>query len=186
MIRAVVVIVGVTWLATQIGVEPAYLLVPVGALCLVLAAKAKLGGGGNLAGGRYVQVRGHVHGRGSGLRRLIAKHEAGHAVAARALGGQVLSATVSPTGDAGLVQARFHENDPVKVIAFLKAGQYAVGTSSGAGADDAAIRAELRTVPREDRSRVRREAERTARRIVSSRSGEIRRDAARLNEKGAL
>jgi hypothetical protein len=130
-----------------------------------------------LAGGRY--VTGHAHGE----RKQVAKHEAGHAVAAKAVGGYVKSAWM--TDDQGLVHARM-PNDPVKRVAFYAAGRAAVSSGRGCSDDDAAIRGVLGEVPSKHRGQVKREGIRLARQIVSSRRGEIRRYAARLNEKGRL
>lgn len=132
---------------------------------------------GTPAGARYVS--GHAH----GLRKFIAKHEGGHAAAAKAVGGRVTSAWM--TDDEGLVTARIPD-DPVKVIAFLRSGRESVGSGRGCSADDDAIRKELRRVPSKDRARVKREGLRLARRIVSSRSGEIRSYARKLEDKGRL
>lgn len=129
------------------------------------------------AGARYVS--GHSH----GLRKFIAKHEGGHVVAAKAVGGRVTSAWM--TDDEGLVQARIPD-EPVKVVAFLAAGRAAVNSGRGCSADDAEIRKELRRVPSRDRAQVKRDGLRLARRITSSRSGEVKRFADRLIEKGRL
>jgi hypothetical protein len=155
--------------------HPVLLLVAVGvAAVLWVGSGAK---GAAPAGARYVS--GHAH----GLRNFIAKHEGGHAAAAKAVGGRVESAWM--TDDEGLVMARIPD-DPVKVVAFLAAGRAAVNSGRGCSADDAAIRQELRRVPSKERGQVKREGLRLARRIVSSRSGEIRRFANQLNEKGQL
>jgi hypothetical protein len=153
---------------TLIGV-----LVVVGLLALV--AKA---GGGRVTSGRF--VAGHSHG---GPTRTIARHEAGHAAAARALGGRVVSATADRHG--GYVDATI-PNSPRAAITFLLAGRRAAGTGAGCSADDAAIRAELRTVPRAERGQLRRDADRDARRIVNGNRGQIRRDAERLEREGSL
>jgi hypothetical protein len=151
--------------------------VGVGVAVLVVALCA-----GGVVRGRS-GVAGHAHG---GDRRRVAIHEAGHVVAARKLGGRVLSASLS--GGGGLVTWDM----PVKVysaqtnVAFLLAGKYAAGTSKGCGGDRAAIRRELRSVPASERSRVQSRAASQARSIVSSHSGEIRRVAARLDERGRL
>lgn len=127
---------------------------------------------------------GHAHG---GARGQVATHEAGHVVAARALGGRVLSAELHRDGG-GLVTWDM----PARVagaktnVAFLLAGQYAAGTSRGCGGDRAAVRRELRQVPAAERAAVRAAADRRARQIVSSSQGEIRRIAAQLDEKGRL
>jgi hypothetical protein len=149
----------------------------VAALVLAWLLAGSGSSGPALAGGRY--VAGHAHGQ----RKFIARHEGGHAVAAKAVGGQVTSAWL--TDDEGLVRARIPD-DPVKVVAFLAAGRAAVSSGRGCSADDAAIRAELRSVPSAQRGQVRRDGVRLARRITSSRAGEVNRVAARLNEKGQL
>jgi hypothetical protein len=129
-------------------------------------------------------LAGHAHG---GNRALVAQHEAGHAVAARALGGRVRSAEVYRNGG-GLVTWDMPANlsSPQNNVTFLLAGQYAAGTRAGCGGDQATIRSELRKVPRADRAAVQRAADRRARQIVSSRQGEIRRVAAKLDENGRL
>lgn len=127
---------------------------------------------GRLAGGRAVMSHGH------GTQRIISRHEAGHAAAARALGGRVRSMRMWKDG--GEVQATLPTSDPQAAITFWRAGRYAAGTGAGCSADDGFVRRELRDVPRADRARVRRDADRDARRIVRQRAGEIRRTAARL------
>jgi hypothetical protein len=152
---------------------------PGGGAVLVLA----LAGAGLLlvtARGRAIQ--GHTH---AGDRPLSARHEAGHAVVARGLGGRVRSGTLNRDGT-GYVDAELPDDNPRDVVAFLVAGQVAAGTTRGAGGDERLIRAELRRVPRAQRAGVRRDATRDARRILSSRSGEVRRDAATLMRKGRL
>lgn len=134
--------------------------------------------------GRYVAVQGHAHGSGSGLRRKIAKHEAGHAIAAKALGGSVVSAQLFDGNRGGVVRAQLP--NARAHAAFLLAGQYAVNSSEGASADNAALRQVLREFPSNERGRVRSEAKREARRIVSNRSGEIRSYARKLDERGRL
>lgn len=158
------------------------------ALVIVLLVVAWLGlrsgaaTSGRASAGRMVAVRAHSHGGG---RATIARHEAGHAVAARALGGRVRSAEMDD--HSGLVQAVLPTDDPGAAITFLRAGQYAAGTNRGAGADDDEVRRILRKeVPAVDRAAVRKAAERRARQIVRSRKGQIRRDAKTLGEKGRL
>lgn len=127
-------------------------------------------------------AHGHVH---SGRRPLVARHEAGHYVAARAVGGRVHSAELTAgNSPSGLVQATVP--DARASITFLMAGRAAAGTRSGCSADDAQVRRELREFPSAERSKVRRECERDARRIVSSSRGEIRRIANRLDRNGSL
>jgi hypothetical protein len=154
-----------------------------------VAVLAVVGGAssGRFSGGRYVSVQGHAHGSGSSsaLRRKIARHEAGHAVAARAVGGSVISATLYAGESGGLVQARL-PGDPKAALIFLHAGQAAVSSSEGAGADNDLFRKVAREVPSKDRGRVSAEAKREARRIASSRSGEINSYARKLDERGRL
>lgn len=138
---------------------------------------------GQLAGGRSIAVRGHLH--GSGGRNRIATHEAGHVRAARALGGRVCSARVFDGTSGGLVLASIPDT-PLAAVTFLAAGRVAAGTGAGAGADDALIRAELRRVPSSMRGQVRRQGYRDAARIVSSGRGQIRRDAVKLAKNGRL
>lgn len=134
--------------------------------------------GGQHLAGRSVRMRGHSHGP-AGPR--TARHEAGHMAAARGLGGRVVSARADEHG--GFVEARL-PGDPRSRVAFWLAGQYAAGTSRGAEVDDSLISAELVRVPRGQRGRVRRDAERMARRVVGSSAGQIRRDARRLQRHG--
>jgi hypothetical protein len=130
---------------------------------------------------RMRTVGGHSH---AGDRPLSARHEAGHAAAARALGGRVHSATLNADGT-GYVGASIRRGAR-PAVAFLLAGQYAAGTRRGAQHDEAAIRRELSRVTASERAGVRRAAEQEARRIVSSQSGRIRRDARVLMERGRL
>lgn len=130
-----------------------------------------------LAGGRYVS--GHAH----GTRQFIAKHEGGHAAAAKAVGGRVTSAWL--TDSEGLVNATIPD-EPVKVVAFLASGRAATGSGRGCSADDDAIRAELRRVPSKQRGQVKRDGIRLAKQIVSSRSGEINQVATRLDKEGRI
>jgi hypothetical protein len=102
-------------------------------------------------------------------------HEGGHAVAAKRLGGKVISAKVYPDGS-GLVQARMKDN-PENFIAFWYAGQYAMGSSRGAGHDNSSIRKELNKLPSNMRGQVHAAAKRKARSIVSNNKGEIQRFA---------
>lgn len=142
----------------------------------LLALLAKAGGGGRAATGRMVS--GHAHGPS----RTIARHEAGHVAAVRAVGGRVVSANAD--ADGGLVRAVVP--DVRASVTFLRAGRYAAGTSRGCSGDEASIRAELRDVPRSERGRLLREADRDARRIVRQHAGQIRRDAATLGRRGTL
>jgi hypothetical protein len=151
-----------------------------GAPVLLLAA---LGVALVLAGGaRKLAVRGHSH---AGDKPKSARHEAGHAAAARALGGKVHSATLNRDGT-GYVDATLPRDDARDALVFLMAGRKAAGTSRGAGHDKAAEARILAKVPADQRAKVRRTAERQASRVVSAQSGRIRRDAATLMERGRL
>lgn len=172
--------------------EPAaaLVLVAVGSFCAVKVVNTYSGLGSLLipllvglvvvaAAVRVVRagVTGHAHGSDQAL---IARHEAGHAVAARELGrldsarvwrggGEVEWTSPASMSDAEAVEAN---------VAFLLAGKYAGRSRAGCSADRAAIRRQLRRVP--DPGAVRARADATARRIVSSRQGEIDRVAAAL------
>lgn len=161
---------------------------------LVLAGKADLGWAAVLGAvlallvaGRSAtrserMATGHVHG---GRRATIARHEAGHAAAARALGGRVESAVVYPGERGGMVYARIPDG-PLPAVTFLAAGEMAAGTSAGCGGDQAEVRRELRGLPSAERARIVRQGRADARRIVRRQSSRIRRDAAVLDEKGRL
>ncbi|MHA6626860.1 hypothetical protein ACU61A_15605 [Pseudonocardia sichuanensis] len=167
---AVAVVVGGLLLASDHG---AILVGAILVACLLAGRRSA-----PAARGRYVS--GHAHGE----RALIARHEAGHAVVTKALGGRVRSAEV---GDGwGLVQAELPDDDPVKAVAFLRAGREAVGTGRGCSADDDAIRKELRRVPSRERGQVKRDGIRLARREVAKRRGEIKRYGRELDERGRL
>ena len=150
------------------------------ALALIVLAVWCLRSGKSARTGRAAS--GHVH---SGRRGLVARHEAGHYVVARKVGGRVHSADLtSGATPSGLVQATVP--DARASITFLMAGRAAAGTRSGCSADDAEVRRTLREFPSAERGQVRRECERDARRIVSSSRGEIRRIASRLEQEGTL
>lgn len=126
---------------------------------------------------------GHGHG---GDRPTIARHEAGHAAAARALGGTVRSAVMHPGNRGGMVHVTLPNGDAQAAITFWMAGEIAAGTSRGASDDRHLIRKELRGLNRSEAARVRSAATRDARRIVSRASGRIARDAATLDRTGRL
>lgn len=155
-------------------VAGAALLAVIGGLLVLTVARPAVG---RVVGGRAVDVTGHAHGPG-----LIEVHEAGHVAAARALGGRVRSAEVWAGG--GLVRAVLPDSSPQTAVTFLLAGKRAAGTSTGASADDAEIRRELRGVP--NAGAVYRAADSRARSIVSSRRGQIERDAATLKARRRL
>lgn len=132
---------------------------------------------GSATAGRMVSIHGH----GSD-RPTIAQHEAGHVAGALGVGGRVRSATM--TDSSGLVRAVVP--DARAAITFLAAGAVAAGTKRGADHDEAEIRRTLREFPRDQRQQVEREARADAARIVRQRAAAIRRDAARLDERGRL
>lgn len=126
-------------------------------------------------------VPGHSHG---GTRRHVARHEGGHYVAAKVVGGKVRSAHVTNgKNPSGLVHATL-PNARASIV-FLLAGQAAAG-GHGCSDDLAEARRELREFPRAQRKTVWAECQRDARRIVASRGGEIARVADRLDKNGHL
>jgi hypothetical protein len=142
---------------------------------LIVRSKPKGGG-----------VTGHVHG---GRRSVVARHEAGHVVAARAVGGRVRSADIHTDGG-GLVTwemtAQPLDEEVRSNITFLRAGQYAAGTGEGCRPDQRSVTRQVRRLPSSERAAALRDGEREARRIVSGRRGEIRRIARHLDERGSL
>ena len=154
-----------------------------GLLVAALVVALLLGGGVKVATSRT--VAGHAHG---GTRARIATHEAGHVVAARAVGGRVLDARMS--NHDGYVSWDMSHRDLAEEVAsnltFLKAGEIAAGSGEGCGSDRAAYRQELRRLPSNVRGKVRSHAESHARRIVRSRQGEIRKVAEKMNRDGRL
>lgn len=136
-----------------------------------------------LPSGARSTVTGHGHGD---TRRSIARHEAGHALAARQLGGRVRSARMYSGTRGGLVQATLPNGSPLAVVTFLVAGQIAAETSEGSGGDNHHIRQELRGLPSAQARRIRSQATRDARRMVARNPGQLNRDAARLEEAGRL
>lgn len=130
------------------------------------------------SGSKSRTVVGHSHG---GNRRVRATHEAGHYVAAKAVGGYVAGAELTRHG--GVVHAKNLPNAQAQAT-FLLAGRYAAGTGQGCSGDDDAAAAAINEYPARERARRRAAAERDARRIVNSRRGEIRRIAERLDKNG--
>lgn len=131
-------------------------------------------------------------GHGHGDRAHVARHEAAHAVAAREVGGRVLSARVDEgwlSGPYGRVQwdmsARPLRAEVESNVAFLAAGRLAA-PGTGCSGDMAEIGRQLRRLPPGDRAAVRAAGERRARQIVSSRRSEIDRVAAVLDQRGQL
>lgn len=163
----------------------------VGVLVVVVAvgaAGSRAGFSGRMPAGRSVSVGGHAHGRYSsgGERRVIARHEAGHVAAARALGGKVVSAEVYDGNEGGLVRAQLPGCGPGPSITFLRAGRYAAGTSRGASADMSSERRLLREIPRAQRAQLSRACDQDAHRIVRASRAAIRRDELILDRKGSL
>jgi len=126
---------------------------------------------GNLREERRAAI-GHFH--GGGMSRTRAVHEAGHYVAGRAVGASVAMRSDGNVDAFGLPNAQAQ-------IVFLLAGGYAAGTGAGCGADNANARAALNEYPPAQRSRVWRQAQAQARRIVAARRGEIDRLARRYS-----
>jgi hypothetical protein len=120
---------------------------------------------------------GHMHG---GRRRTRAIHEAGHYVAAKAVGGGGDGVELTRRGG----QVNAHLPNAKAEIVFQLAGGMAAGTGAGCSGDNAEARRALNEYPPGQRARVWREAQAEARRIVSSRRGEIRRVAERLDRNG--
>ena len=126
-------------------------------------------------------VPGHSH---SGNRRHVARHEGGHFVTAKAVGGTVRSAHLSSGSNPhGMVHATVP--NAKAEITFLLAGR-AAAPGVGCSTDVTLAKKTLREFPRHQRSAVWTECERAARRIVASRGGEIARVADRLDKNGHL
>lgn len=118
-------------------------------------------------------ARGHSHG---GPPAVIRRHEGAHVVAARAVGGTVTSVHVTRHG--GEVDWHMPSRTPTEQrvranIAFLRAGEYATGTSRGCADDRGEVERQLRYLPRDRRKTVRAAGEQDARRIVRQRRAEI-------------
>lgn len=169
MARAVVVVVGTLLVLSALQAGNAGAALVIGVVVLFFARRATR------------TATGHAH---VGPLSLSARHEAGHMVAARYVGGHVTSAQLYRDGG-GFVQARIPDK-PQSVVTFLLAGALAAGTDRGAEDDFAAVDRELSEVPIGERSRVLRDARADARRIVSRRAEEIARDAERLEQNGRL
>jgi hypothetical protein len=126
---------------------------------------------------------GHSHGDDLAT---VRRHEAGHVVAGRAVGGRIRSARVSRWSGSGWVDwdpPQWPIRDAAGAqaqLTFLMAGELAAGNSEGCGYDRASVEHFLRAVPAGQRGRVRSAASSHARRIVSSRRAEIDRVARRL------
>jgi hypothetical protein len=167
------------------------LLMVAGAAAVIVIAKAA---GPSLASGRYVKHHVHAHAEGGEtgeqLRRLIATHEAGHAVAVEDSGGKVLRARVFRGNSGGIVEADLPHGSREEVItasvSFLMAGRLAVGTDEGASWDMKAEDRELRRLPHRDRDRVRADATAMAEQALARNSGKLQRYADRLDRRGRL
>lgn len=131
-------------------------------------------------GGNRLAV-GHSH---PGSLRHSARHEGGHAAAARALYGRVTEARLYPDGS-GYVEAYIPDNPHDRMV-FALAGAAAVGDDIGAQDDLASVERTSRLVPRGEREAIRRSAERAARNIVRQHAPQIERDAATLLRYGKL
>lgn len=121
-----------------------------------------------------------VHRHGPVDRDDVRYHEAGHWVVGRHLGGRGGHAVARPDGS-GYVRMSFRRPlTPVEEAAYSMAGAIAEGSSVGAAADERITRAALKQLRSKDRGRARREAERLAKSVLSSRSGELKRVAESL------
>lgn len=171
MVKVIGALLAVALVASLVKAHP-WLLVVLVPLALLLFDRP-----GTASAGRM--VTGHAHG---GRPSVVARHEAGHVAVARALGGSRIHAWSN--GREGATSVRHHKG-VAGSVAFSLGGRYAAG-GAGCSADNADVRRVLREVPSKDRARVRREGERIARRAVSARRGQIKRDAATLLRKGRL
>ncbi|MGH3939740.1 MAG: M50 family metallopeptidase [Pseudonocardiaceae bacterium] len=109
----------------------------------------------------------------------VARHEAGHVAAARALGGSVGTVRLYPDGT-GRTYAYGLPADPQSQVTFLVAGEIAAGTAQGAEGDHAEIDKVLSGLAPAEWDRIESAARTQATRIVAERADEIDRDAARL------
>jgi len=115
-----------------------------------------------------------------------ARHEAAHAVVAKALGATVVSCRLNTDGS-GKTRARGRVlHDPESRVAYELAGVVATGTEEGAEEDMAEVDTFLATIPEAERDRVRDAGLAEAARIVAEHSAEIDRDAVILLDRGWL
>lgn len=117
-----------------------------------------------------------------GYMKTTARHEAGHAIVARKLGGYVYKVVIRPDGSGTTYVKKM--GSLVEEVAVTYAGEYAAGTSRGCSGDHALTRAYLRMAPNSERARVHREGKALARRMVSRHSGAINSMANKLLERG--
>jgi hypothetical protein len=157
----------------------------------LLAGTCVLAAGWMLLGGHRKRVyRSHRQRQFSkrnaspGYMRETARHEAGHAIVARRLGGYVYKVIIRPDGSGATYIRKM--SSLVHEVAVSYAGEYAAGTSRGCSGDHALTRAYLRMAPNSERARVHREGRALARRMVSRHSGAINSMAKRLLEKGQV
>jgi hypothetical protein len=142
----------------------------IGGAAVLLFVGVRRTGSGGVAGARTVTMAAHSRGASPSALRRTATHEGGHHHAAYDQGGYVTSAVVRADGS-GLVRASLP--NARAALVFLRAGQIAMGSSCGAGDDNAAFEATLKEFPRRERAQVRREVYRETRACVNRGQGLI-------------
>lgn len=150
MIAAVVAILAITWVSYKLGVEPAFLLVPAGAVWLVLKAKKRVSTS-RIAGARVVT---HRFGPGAPLDTIT--HELGHKRLIEKQGGRVTRFVVNKNGS-GYVRGYLPKRiGVVGKVAVSAAGGLAEGSWRGAGGDLENIEEHLSELPKRERAAARR------------------------------
>lgn len=123
-------------------------------------------------------------------RKVAARHEAGHAAVAKALGARKVHSWIRKdwTGDyygyTGVSGWRGGGITPVEDYAWTVSGEYAAGTSAGCGSDRSVAAAIRSEVGWSQSGRVAGTGKSLARRLLSERSGEVIRIADHLERKG--
>ena len=121
-------------------------------------------------------ITGHSH---AGPLDRSARHEIGHALAIVDQGGTVNKIRLNRDGS-GFVSGVLPTADPRAAVVVYLAGAEAAGTRRGADYDFDQIAKELDRGPSAERDRVLSQARRDVRGILSRRSGDLTRDAERL------
>lgn len=116
---------------------------------------------------------------GSMQQRDIARHEGGHYVTAQYCGGSGTRANLWPGGGYTSTSARL---TVAEHVAFLRAGEYAIGSGKGASWDRNKAASLLRSLPADQRAEASAEADRIVRRAYSG--GRVDRIAQRLLDHG--